>query len=81
LVGCVAQTRRVRIPLHIPADREKVIVILDGKRLESALIQMAVSRSVIMRMMALGVRQAQPLAERSCLFSANEESVRYEFEK
>ena len=27
----VAQTRRVSIPLHIPADRQKVIIILDGE--------------------------------------------------
>ena len=54
LVGPVAQTGRVSIPLHIPADREKVMVILDGKRLESALIQMAVSSGVIMSMMPLG---------------------------
>ena len=63
LVGPVAQTSRVRIPLHVLADREKMMVILDGERLESALIQMAVSGGVIMSMMALGVREAQPLAE------------------
>ena len=34
----IAQTRRVSSPLHTPADSEKVILILDGDGLESALI-------------------------------------------
>ena len=62
-VGPIALACRVNIPLHLPADREKVIVILGGKRPKSVLNPMVVSRGVIMGMMALGVCQAQPLAK------------------
>ena len=57
-VGPVAQTSHLSIPLSIPADREEVIVIPDGKRFESTLDPMSVSRGLIMNMLALGVCQA-----------------------
>ena len=63
LVWRVAQARRVSIPLQIPADSKKVVIILDGEGLESARIPLTVSGGAIMRMMALGGRQIQPLTE------------------
>ena len=61
-IAPVAQASHVIIPLSIPADREKVIVALDGQRLESALNQRAVPRGVIRSLLALRGCQSQLLA-------------------
>ena len=52
-VHCARRTGR-------PSDRQKVIVILNRKRLEPPLIDMPGPRRLAMCMPALGVRQCQP---------------------
>ena len=52
-----------RVALDVPAHREKVIVLLDRKRLESPLIEMTGPGGSVVRMPALRVRQSQPTHE------------------
>ena len=49
-----------RITLHVAAHGQQVLIFLDRKRLEPALVQGPCSRRVIVRMPALRVRHGQP---------------------
>ena len=44
-----------RVPLHVPADRQEMLVVLDGERLEPPLIDVAAARAVTMRVPSLRV--------------------------
>ena len=51
------------VPLHVATNREEVLVVLNGKRLEAALIHMTAARAVPMSVPAPRVRQRQPADE------------------
>jgi hypothetical protein len=60
LFGFPHEIRSQRVSLHVACERVKVVVFLNGKRLEAALVNVARSARMTMRMPALGVRQCQP---------------------
>jgi hypothetical protein len=52
-----------RISFYVPQDRVQVLVGLEGKRLEPSLVQMAGSRSMVVREPALAMGYRQPVEE------------------
>ena len=53
-------TRAERISLDVPADYQNVFIILNRKAFEAGLVQMALSRSVVMGVITLIVRRRHP---------------------
>ena len=51
------------IAFHIPADGQKVLVTLHGKRLESSLVQVAAAGTLPVRVPALRVSEGDPAGE------------------
>src|SRR5204862_97706 len=57
------QTCSKRVSLDIPAETQEVVVVVDGKRLESALIDGAGAGGVVPDMPTLGVTTGKPVHE------------------
>ncbi len=55
-----SHTRTERISLHVTTDDQEMSIVGDGKILEASLVQVPLSRSVIMRMVTLRVRRRDP---------------------
>ena len=55
-----SQPRAERISLHVTTNNQEMVVIGNGKTLEAGLIQVPLPRSVIMRVITLGVRGVHP---------------------
>jgi hypothetical protein len=51
------------VAFNIPAENEKVVVILDGKALESSLVNMSFAGSVVVEMIPHRMRQGDPTQE------------------
>jgi hypothetical protein len=54
------QTRAERISLDIPADYQKVFVILNRKAFEAGLVQMTLSQSVVLGVIPFRVSRRHP---------------------
>lgn len=62
-IGLFGQMGPQRIPLHVPQNRQQMIVRLNRERLETALVQRACSRRAMRRVPTLRVGDRQPTHE------------------
>lgn len=59
----LAQTGSQRIPLDVSQDGQQVLILLNGKRLEPSLVEVAGSLGAVMGVPPHGVRVSQPAEE------------------
>jgi hypothetical protein len=64
VLGALDEPGAQRVALDVSTDRDEVIVRLNGKGLESALVQVAAAHASAMRVPSLRVRHREPCHER-----------------
>jgi hypothetical protein len=63
LTPILDESRPQGVTFDIPADGEKMVIPLDGKRFKAALVQMARARAMVMGVPTLGMGYRQPSQE------------------
>ena len=63
LCGALHQIRSQGVPLHVPQDRQQMLVLFDRKRLETPLIERTGPRRAMRRVPPLRVRHREPTHE------------------